>query len=291
MNESPKISVIALCHNHEKFVREALLSVFAQDYPNFELIIIDDASTDRSREIIHELIRERENVRFIENEQNTGICAAFNRAFGYASGEYIIDFACDDVMPSDRLSRQAEFFLKQPTTTGAIFGDCRLTDENGFFISNYYEGVRHNLFRCYQNDSYALALMPGGLIAVPALMFRRSVFETIGLYDETLAYEDYDFLTRLTQKFSVCRQEGEPLMIYRKTNNSLSKQFNRRGKNRMLHSTALILDKQNPEKMTVLQRRAFRLSLFYHAKESLRLFCFREFRLFMKVIFRKMLLR
>jgi hypothetical protein len=133
--------------------------------------------------------------------------------------------------------------------------------------------------------------MPGGLIAVPALMFRRSVFETIGLYDETLAYEDYDFLTRLTQKFSVCRQEGEPLMIYRKTNNSLSKQFNRRGKNRMLHSTALILDKQNPEKMTVLQRRAFRLSLFYHAKESLRLFCFREFRLFMKVIFRKMLLR
>jgi glycosyltransferase involved in cell wall biosynthesis len=282
-NFLPKISVIALCFEHEKFLEEALLSVFSQDYPDFEVIICDDGSSDNSSTIIADLIKDKINVIFIQNEQNEGICRAFNRAFKYSSGEFIIDFACDDVMLPHRLRRQADFFLQQKSSVGAIYAELALIDEKSIRTGQYYSTERKKMHEKFYSDSYALSLAPGGLIAVPALMYRREVFEKCGLYDENLDYEDYDFLTRCGKIYAFAKQSGVHT-LYRKSTHSLSNKFKKRGKNSMLVSTAKILKKQDFLKMNDLQKKAFLLSLRYHFKEAIFLQCREAAAVFSEII-------
>src|SRR5436190_1043366 len=96
--QSPLVTVVCLCYNHQKFVREALDSIFEQTYDHIQIIIIDDGSTDQSTEIINKIIDGRDDVLFLSLKNNTGYCKAFNKALPHIKGDFFIDFSCDDVM-------------------------------------------------------------------------------------------------------------------------------------------------------------------------------------------------
>lgn len=109
---SPFISVIMPVFNGEKYLREAIDSVLAQTYTNFELLLINDGSTDKSKEII--LSYKDSRIRYIENEKNLKLIATLNKGIDLATGDYIARMDSDDVILPNRLEVQMRYMLKHP---------------------------------------------------------------------------------------------------------------------------------------------------------------------------------
>src|SRR4051794_70250 len=138
--ESPLVSIICLCYNHERFIAEAMESVFQQTYSNIQIIVVDDCSSDGSVSIIKKTISGySRQIQFIELKQNLGNCKAFNRGLALATGDFVIDFATDDIMLPDRIEKQVRFFEKQKENVGVVFTDATYINENGELIRNHYD--------------------------------------------------------------------------------------------------------------------------------------------------------
>src|SRR5437868_7150756 len=106
--EYPLVSAEVLCYNHARFVVECLESVKLQNYPNLELIVNDDASTDNSAALIEAWLAENKSIphRFIHNKVNRGLCRTLNNALGQASGKYFCGIAADDAWLPGKLLNQ-----------------------------------------------------------------------------------------------------------------------------------------------------------------------------------------
>lgn len=186
MDKNSLVSVICVCYNHERFVRDAIQSVLDQSYKNIELIVVDDGSTDNSVSVIKSM-----NVTLIDLKTNRGYCAAFNEAWKVCKGDLIIDLAGDDELPVDRVSIGVEEFLNHDESYGVQFGDVLYS--NGDIHSNRFPNPP-------QGDIY-LNLIRRYFIAAASMMSRRSVLTMLNGYDETLAYEDFDFWIRSSRHF------------------------------------------------------------------------------------------
>ena len=110
--EKPKVSLIMKVYNGEAYLKEAINSILNQTYQDFEFIIIDDGSFDRSPDIVRQYTDER--IRFLQNEQNMGLCATQNKAIQAARGEYIAVMDCDDISYKTRLEKQVAFLDTNP---------------------------------------------------------------------------------------------------------------------------------------------------------------------------------
>ena len=124
----PVVSVLMASYNHEKFVEEAVRSVMSQQGVSFELIVIDDGSTDRSPDILEKLQREL-GFTYIRRE-NKGVVATMNELLSLARGKYFCSFASDDIMPPDRLSRQSGYLQRHPEAV-ACYGQIVNMDQSG----------------------------------------------------------------------------------------------------------------------------------------------------------------
>lgn len=106
MNTSPLITIGMTSFNAEDTIARAIKSAIAQDYPNFEVIIVDDCSSDTSREIIRETIKNHSNIRFIPHEKNTGFAGALNTIIEQAQGDFLAIFDDDDISLPERIQTQ-----------------------------------------------------------------------------------------------------------------------------------------------------------------------------------------
>jgi glycosyltransferase involved in cell wall biosynthesis len=104
------VTIIALCHNHAPFLRQALDSILAQDYPHLEVWLVDDASQDGSPAILREYAQAHPEWHLLLLPQNLRNCRAFNQAFFQSKGDYVLDFATDDVLLPHRISQQVALF-------------------------------------------------------------------------------------------------------------------------------------------------------------------------------------
>src|SRR5687768_17048649 len=104
------VSVICLCYNQASFVEESIRSVLNQTYKNIQLIVVDDASTDDSIHVIRKLKEENAAIEILALPDNKGNCTAFNLGFTLSKGDFIIDFAADDVMMPERIEHQLKHF-------------------------------------------------------------------------------------------------------------------------------------------------------------------------------------
>lgn len=199
----PLVTIICLCFNHARFLREALDSVLAQSYPNLEIIVADDFSTDNSRDIISEYVRKYPQLIYLPSEKNLGNCAAFNRAFAISKGEFIIDFGTDDVLMPERVAEQVAAFQQLDGTYGVIYTDAELIDEASNSLGKYYkrDSSGKTLKPTPSGEVFA-QVVARHFISTPTMMMRRSVFEKLGGYDATLAYEDFDFWVRSARSFN-----------------------------------------------------------------------------------------
>lgn len=220
----PLVTVICLCYNHERFVRQAVESVIGQSYDHVQIIVWDDASADSSPTVIRELQTTYPQLEVCLSERNEGNCRAFNRAFASARGEFIVDFSTDDVMHPERLEKQVEFFAQRDQQTGVIFTDATYMDEQGKMLYHHFEHLfRHGLIKEIVTGDVFRAVLATYYIASPTMMMRRAVLESLGGYDEQLAYEDFDLCVRSAQLFRYGFL-NERLTLIRKTAGSMSAQ-------------------------------------------------------------------
>ncbi|MDX6182229.1 glycosyltransferase family 2 protein [Flavobacterium sp. Fl-77] len=193
MNQvTPLISVIVPNYNHEKFLIQRLDSIFSQNYPNFEVILIDDCSSDNSRAIILEYAKRREVVHCIMNEVNSGnTFVQWNKGINLASGEYIWIAESDDFCTSDFLYRLIQPLLKDQNVVLSYCQSNRV-DERGEVYGNWIEYTKRfdtSLFNkdfiLSGNDFIKRFLVYRNVIPnASAVLFRKSRVMEIGPLDE-----------------------------------------------------------------------------------------------------------
>jgi glycosyltransferase involved in cell wall biosynthesis len=263
----PLVSIICLCYNHARFVREAIDSVLHQTYPHLQIIVVDDASTDDSVAVIENAIAGKSNIHFLPLEKNLGNCAAFNRGLALATGEYVIDFATDDIMKPDRIVKQVDFFSALDPTFGVVFTDAEYIDKRGIVFRNHYEHLLNMRLITHipQGDVYRDVLTTY-FISSPTMMIRKRVFEEIGGYDEDLAYEDFDFWVRSSRLFNYAFL-NEKLTQVRRLEKSMSTGFYVPG-DKQLHSTYLVCKKAFQLNRTPEDKQALVLRVRYELRQS-----------------------
>jgi len=200
---SPLISIIALCYNHSAYLRETLDSILAQSYPNKELIIMDDCSSDDSVQLINQWIYEKNiECTFIPHKKNKGICPTLNEALSHCSGEYIQIIACDDVLLPQKLEIQLNTFLKGEEGLAVVFSDAYLVNHEGekYPYTNIEKSIGKPL-GAEQMDIYGALLEGNNFIPAGSALIRSQVYEEVGYYDENLTYEDLDMWLRISKKF------------------------------------------------------------------------------------------
>lgn len=248
MQENPLVTVICLCYNHSEFIVESLNSVINQKYKNIELIIVDDCSTDDSKNTIQNWLVEHPTITFIANEINLGNTKSFNNALKFAKGDYIIDLAADDVLLPDCVALQINAFKNSPCKNlGIVYGNAELISEKGVFDSYYFpvDAQKKTLQKRITGDVYLSVLSGGNSLCSVSSMAKKSVFENLKGYDETLAYEDLDFWIRTSRNYEFDFID-EILIQKRMVTNSLGSDFfkkNHSKAKKINRSTYLILKK------------------------------------------------
>lgn len=194
------VSVIIPTFNRAWVIREAIDSVFSQEDDNFELIIVDDGSTDDTGRILSEYSGRIVQIR----QPNRGVSAARNRGIQEASGPLIAFLDSDDRWLPGKLSHQVRFFENNP--------EALICQTEEIWIRN---GVRVNPKNRHKKPSGDIFEPSLGLCLVSpsAVMMRRELFDLVGLFDETLpACEDYDLWLRVACRYPVYLIDS-PLII------------------------------------------------------------------------------
>lgn len=266
---TPLVSVICLCYNQANFVRQAVASVLNQSYPNIELIIADDGSSDKSKEVIRSLVAENPSITFVDLPQNLGNCKAFNRALAYARGSYLIDLAADDVLLNNRVEVGVRVLQQSGPDFGVHFSDAEIISDEGDTLYTHSKLYPHHTIP--QGDIY-LHLISRYFICPPSMMFTREVMNHLGGYDENLLYEDFDFWIRSSRVFKYC-YTPEVLVKKRVVKNSLSaKQIKKL--NPQLKSTFRVCKKVFRLNQTREEKQALSGRLLYEMRVCIRLFDF-----------------
>ncbi|TDE02280.1 glycosyltransferase family 2 protein [Flavobacterium sandaracinum] len=274
MQDNPLVTIICLCYNQQDYILESLFSVINQDYPCIELIVVDDCSTDNSKAVIEKWRLDFPKIQFIANETNLGSTKSFNKALKKAKGEYIIDLAADDVLMSHCVNSQINAFKNTAyKNLGIVYGNAELITEKGVFDSYYFPVDRYKkvITPRITGNIYESVLTGGDCMCSVSSMVKKSVFDSLNGYDESLAYEDLDFWIRASRRYDF--DFIDAILIQKRTvKNSLGTHFFKKNDARgrkINHSTYLILkkaialNKTKKENKAVLKRIHFELILAY----------------------------
>ena len=206
----PLVTIGMSSYNYSAYIKDALNSLLDQTYSNIELIIIDDCSADNSVNIIHKWIEKNNiNCTFIEHAVNCGITKTSNEIVKLAKGKYISLFASDDIMLPEKIERQVKILEAAGEEYGMCYAIAETMDEEGNKTGHY-----NKVQPPYEGDMLEYFVYGWLTFATPASMIRMSVYQAIGLYDERLLLEDYDFWLRLFTRYKA-KYCDYPSIIYR----------------------------------------------------------------------------
>ena len=196
---APKISVIVPIHNQAPFIRETVDSVLSQDYPNVELVLSDDGSTDGTSEILREYAAGEPNrVKVVASEENTGIAGAFNRALEAHTGEYIAWLGGDDVMLPGKLGRQMAALQASPDAIGCCHDADVFDSDSGRSYGRFSEV--YNGRRGVRDGGVELLLDPAYMMLPSTMMVRSSAVDGLRFDKRIRVSNDWLFDIELFQR-------------------------------------------------------------------------------------------
>ncbi len=202
INKKPLVTVIIPTYNRDWILKEAIDSVLSQDFENFELIVVDDGSTDNTQDILDGYTRDI----IVLRQDNCGVSAARNAGIASASGHFIAFLDSDDLWLPGKLSMQIDFFNSNP--------DALICQTEELWIRN---GKRVNPKKRHKKYSGLIFKhsLPLCIVSPSAVMLKKSLLDKTGVFDESFpACEDYDLWLRISCKYPVYLIDT-PLIIKR----------------------------------------------------------------------------
>ena len=200
MSDHTKVSIIIPCYNKGKYVKAAVESAVNQTYTNIEIVCVDDASTDNSREILKELSYKYKKLILLEENENIGVCRARNKAILFSSGEYILPLDADDTIERTYVEKAITFLNKHPN------------------IDMVYSRVKNlNTKKELFSPPAERNLLYGNYITCSSV-FRKSDFQKVGGYDpafDKIGCEDWDLYISFLEHGLSFHQLDEILFNYR----------------------------------------------------------------------------
>ena len=247
----PRVSILMSVYNGEKTLQESLNSIYRQSYTDWELIIINDCSTDNSPDILSSAKAIFYNIKIITNSQNIGLTKSLNKGLLHCSGEYVARIDADDSWNKDKLRKQVAFLDSNDT-----YG---LVATNSFVID--IEGVNrsYNELDLESDPQLKSAMIKFNPFVHSSVLFNRRIVEELGGYDESYKYaQDYNLWARM---MAYCKfyKISEKLTYIRESRTSISSLNYRHQKKNAIRIKYLVF----------LNNGEFISFLLYVAKEAL----------------------
>ncbi len=208
---TPRVTVVMTSYNHEVYLSEAIESVLNQSFGDFELIIIDDASADNSKQIIKNYANQDPRIKAVYHSENQGIAETLNEALDSAKGQYIAIATSDDVWLCDKLEKQLEVLNRNDNFI--VWSDTYIVDSKGKDTGLLWS-ERYKTSQKKTSGNIFFELLRGNFICPQTLILKKDIAERIG-FDNKITYAvDYKFLINLAQQYDF-HLIAEPLVKYR----------------------------------------------------------------------------
>ncbi len=229
-----KVSVIIPTYNRAGLIKRSIRSVLDQTYQDFEIIIVDDGSTDDTKTVIESISGPK--IRYIRHEINRGPSAARNTGIKNANGRYIAFQDSDDEWLPDKLEKQMICFDGENNNISIVYcGLWRIKRDNAILIPSPSTPLK-------EGDIH-LSVCAGNFIAMPTIVCKTECFSKAGLFDEKFNHlVDWDLLIRLSKYYRI-KYVDEPLVLSYFTPGGVNEQ----GQIKEAETTKQILDKYNEE--------------------------------------------
>ncbi len=209
MTNQQDISVIMSCYNNEDTILDAVNSILEQHFSSFELIVVNDGSSDGTKEKLNSIRHPR--LKFINNPENIGLTRSLNKALSMSQGRYIARQDADDVSMPGRLEKQ--FNYMEAHLDVAVLGTGRATlDEQGKVLSSL----------SLSKEPTFTDLLKSNCFVHGSVMIRKEVLNDMGSYNEDFRFtQDYELWLRIAEKYRVMNLQ-EPLYGVRRHNNRVT---------------------------------------------------------------------
>lgn len=208
----PRVSVLTTSYNYGRFIGETIRSVLSQTYASWELIIVDDCSTDDSWEVIQQFDDPR--IRAVRQERNQGACAAYNMALRLASGEFIASLDSDDVFVPEKLAVQVAFMDAHPDVEicGSFMAEIDASSQPVAADKCFYAPWFNQELDLNKPDSWVWE----NHLCHSSVLIRKSTHDRIGFFREDLTYSpDWDFWLRSLTGGARFHVMKDALLLYR----------------------------------------------------------------------------
>lgn len=209
--KNPKVTVLTSVYNGEKYLQEAIDSILGQTFKDFEFLIVNDGSTDKTAEILKSYKDVR--IKIVNNEKNIGLTKSLNKGLKLARGKYIARQDADDISLSTRFEEELKFFDKNSNV--ALVG----TD---YFLINEKDEIIHRVNCFTENSKLKEKLLEGNQFGHGSIMFKKECIDKVGAYREEFEFaQDFDFYLRIVEAYDIANIP-EPLYKWRININSVS---------------------------------------------------------------------
>jgi glycosyltransferase involved in cell wall biosynthesis len=201
----PAVSVIIPTFNRSEFLRSAIATVLGQTFEDFELLVIDNGSTDNTRQVVTSIDDKR--IKYLRIAVNDGVSPARNLGINNSDGKYVAFLDDDDEWLSRKLERQVSILENRPSKVGGVYTGCIVIDRTtGRTVREIMPQKRGDLFNDLCITNY--------VGTASTVLLSRECLNKVGLFDENLRYaEEYDLWIRVARQFHFeCIQE--PLVRY-----------------------------------------------------------------------------
>jgi glycosyltransferase involved in cell wall biosynthesis len=238
MEKTPKVSVIIPAYNCSQYLTEVIESVLKQTYKNFELIFVDDGSTDNTKNIIQKYIASYpEKIKYFYQE-NKGLAVARNTGIRNAKGEFIALLDADDKWQPTTLEEEVKILVAESDVGLVHANTIRISDEGKML----YVNKRNKKY--LSGSIFKYLFLRKANISCPTVLFRKECCNRVGMFDENLTRlgcEDRELWLRISLKYKI-KYIDKVLAYYRVRNNSMSKD-----ETKMLQARYYVVNKFFPE--------------------------------------------
>ena len=207
----PEVSILMPVYNGLPFVREALDDLLCQTFRDLELVVVDDASTDGTSDVLREYAQRDARVRLVENRENRGVAASLNEGLRHCRAEFIARADADDRYEPDRIERQLAYMKEHPDV-GLLSSAYHIIGQDGQRLTTIVHPLEDRFIRIRE--------LFVSTFAHPAVMFRADLVRSVGGYDVNCRAEDSELWYRMMQQTRGANLR-EPLLRYRKHGSSV----------------------------------------------------------------------